>query len=327
MKRKQIVLTAVLLMLSTVFAACAAAGSKNNSSENRYDAVDKENFMVEENTGGYAAEIPGFEYVKDEKAKIIWTGTVSMETTNWEGTMEGLTDLFTACDVQVVSSEERGGTSYEVSGVKRTSARSANYVVRVPSEKFQAFMNGFGNVEGAVVSSNTSSADKTKQYNENELMLELLNTEYEDLKQLLASAKDLSEILLVRDRMTEVLAEIRQYSNANNAIDYDADYSRVSLSLREVVVYSDPEKADSWFVQVGKAFVQGLTGFIAVIGNVAVWLVGHLFYLILIAGIAVLMIVLIRKGLRKGRAKKAGTVSEKKEETALSEDTPPESRP
>ena len=326
MKRKQIVLTAVLLMLSTVFAACAAAGSKNNSSENRYDAVDKENFMVEENTGGYAAEIPGFEYVKDEKAKIIWTGTVSMETTNWEGTMEGLTDLFTACDVQVVSSEERGGTSYEVSGVKRTSARSANYVVRVPSEKFQEFMNGFGNVEGAVVSSNTSSADKTKQYNENELMLELLNTEYEDLKQLLASAKDLSEILLVRDRMTEVLAEIRQYSNANNAIDYDADYSRVSLSLREVVIYSDPEKADSLFVQVGKAFVQGLTGFIAVIGNVAVWLVGHLFYLILITGIAVLMIVLIRKGLRKGRAKGAA-IPAKQEETAPMENTPPESRP
>ena len=299
MKRKLFLFLGLITAVSLMLGACAA--NEKATYDGGYYAAETESPREE---AAYSSKNGGdFEILTDENAKIIWTGNLSMETTKWADTMNGLSDLFAQYGVQVISSEVRGGTSYESSGEKRVSARTATYVVRVPSANFKDFMAGFDGVEGAVVSSNTSSADKTKQYNQNELMLELLQTEYDDLKALLAEAKDLSEIMMVRDRMTEVMAEIRSYSNSNNAIDYDVEYSRVSLSVREVMVYSDPEKNESWFVRIGESFVEGAGNFIHFLGEAAVWIVGHIFVLILLGLCIFLPIFITKKANKKRRAR------------------------
>ena len=318
MKRKYWALGAVLLTLAMLFGACSAAAANGKSGYALEEAKASPGYYnqvsAEDSSKGGASEVPyDFELATDESAKIVWTGSVSMETTEWEATVADLKALFAAYNVQIMTSNETGGTSYLSNGTPRKSARSASFTLRVPSENFGAFMDGFSSIKGSVTGSSKNRADLTKQYNENELELELLETEYEDLKRLLEQAKDLSEIMMIRDRMTQVMKEIKSLSQTNNTIDYDVLYSRVTLNLREVVVYSDPEKSENWFVRFGKSFVEGTSDFFEFLGDVVVWLGGHIFYLILIAALIGLPIILIVRGSRKRRAKRAAAAEAAKQ--------------
>lgn len=312
MKRFFAIAFAAIITSLFVLSGCNARSAGSHLNENYAEAPSK----VSSNYGGTSKsdqeysegkeenESP-FELALDPSLKIVWTGNVSMETTAWAETLSGLKTLFAAHNVQIISAEETGGNRFETNGKIRTSARNAVYVLRVPSENFGDFIDGFGDVPGSVTSSSKSREDKTKQYDSNKLSLELLETEYEDLKKLLSEAKSLDEIMTVRDRMTEVMREIRSLSETNNHIDYDVQYSRVTYTLREVVVYSDPEKTESWGVRFGKSFVEGAGNFGAFVGDVVIWFGENLFFLILFAVLFVILpIVIIRSAIRKARKKR-----------------------
>ena len=305
MKWKLRIAVAIVLAGALVFGACSAGNKSYNAAlENadyNYEATGEDASLS--NKSGSGGE--NFELATDENLKIVWKGSVSMESTEYDDTISDLRTLFAKYGVQIMSSEESGGVKYESSGITRTTARYATYVVRVPSENFGDLMEGFGTIRGSVTASNRSRADMTKQYNSNELSLELLNTEYEDLKKLLSEAKDLSEIMMIRDRMTEVMTEIRTLSEANNRIDYDVQYSNVTLSLREVVVYTDPNKNESWFTRFGKSFVSGAQSFASGLGDFGVWLGGNIFQILLFGAIFVaLPIIIIRTAIKKKRERR-----------------------
>lgn len=323
---------ALVLAAAMMLGACARAKTPAEAYEYPADypkygtsdlARNKAGLSVEKEASMEQPDAPdgGFAYAEDDDAKIVWTGTVSMETTAWDETAAALSSLFASYGVQVMNSQERGGTSYYENGMDRKSARYAEYTLRVPSEHFADFMKGFENVKGSVTSSSTSRADMTKQYDENALVIDLLNTEYSELKELMSEAKDLSEILMLRDRMTEVMKEIKILSQTNNTIDYDVQYSRVTLSLREVMVYTDPDKGESWFTRFGKAFTEGASDFADFLGDVAIWFSGHLFYLILAVAIIGLPVFLIARKIRK---KKGVKKSRKKVSAEKTEEVPEE---
>ncbi|MBQ9910363.1 MAG: DUF4349 domain-containing protein [Lachnospiraceae bacterium] len=321
MKNRNRIMTVIATALScvTLLAACSSAKQQADYSHKTVRPQNAGFYEWTTASDNQFAEAPAdaenewFEYAEDENSKIVWTGMVSMESTSWDETKAALRDLFTRYGVQVMDSHESGGTSYYENGTDRKNARSAEYILRVPSEHFGAFMNGFSEVKGSVTSSSVSRADMTKQYNENEITLDLLNTEYSELKELMKEAKDLSEILMLRDRMTEVMKEIKVLSQSNNTIDYDVQFSKVSLNLREVMVYTDPSKGESWFTRFGKAFAQGASDFLDFLGDAVIWFGGHLFYLILALAIIGLPIFFIirkirkKKGLKKNPGKEAQT--------------------
>ncbi len=323
-RNKIMTVIAVAFSCVMLLAACSSARQEADYAHNAdrpkngslYEgALVSEDHSVEVPAG---AENGWLEYANDENSKIVWTGMVSMESTSWDETTAALRELFARYGVQVMDSRESGGTSYYANGTDRKNARNAEYILRVPSEHFGEFMNGFSEVKGSVTSSSVSRADMTKQYNENEITLDLLNTEYSELKKLMKDAKDLSEILMLRDRMTEVMKEIKVLSQSNNTIDYDVQYSKVSLVLREVMVYTDPSKSESWFTRFGKAFAQGASDFLDFLGDAAIWLGGHLFYLILAFAIIGLPIFFIARKIRKKNGlkknpKKAENTTEIKE--------------
>ncbi|MBR4768524.1 MAG: DUF4349 domain-containing protein [Lachnospiraceae bacterium] len=314
MKRIYAIALAAIFTSLLLLTGCSANSMSGKTAENYSDSAAEmpygENYggtSLYEREGSEEKTDSGtpFELADDPNAKIVWTGSVGMETTEWNETMSGLKALFAKYGVQIMSAEEGGGNRYQSGGSVRTTARYATFVLRVPSENFADFMDGFGDVKGSVTGTKKSRADMTKQYNRNALELELLNTEYDDLKKLLSEAKDLNEIMMIRDRMTEVMTEIRSLSESNNKIDYDVQYSKVIYTLQEVLVYSDPSKTESWFVRFGKSFVNGAKAFGEFIGDAVIWLGENLFFLILFAVIfAVLPLIIIRSCIKKARKKR-----------------------
>ena len=329
MKRWNIrIVLAIVLAMVLVAAGCSAAKEAYNGNyakeDAAYDYEDASSLYNSGNTSDPGAS-SSFDLANDAGLKIVWTGTVAMESTEWEKTITDLKALFSQYGVQVMASEESGGNRYETSGSIRTSARYLKMELRVPSENFGDFMDGLGKATGSVTNASKSRADLTKQYDSNELSLKLLNEEYEDLSKLMSEAKDLSEIMMIRDRMTEVMKEIRSLTETNNHIDYDVQYSRVTLTLREVVVYSDPEKEDSWIVRLGKSFAEGARNFVDGLGDFVVWLGGNIFQILLLVAIFVVIpIIIIRSCIRKGKKKREAKDAEKKAGEAAKEAKPAE---
>ena len=115
-------------------------------------------------------------------------------------------------------------------------------------------------------------------------------------------AGSVEEILSIRDRMTGVLYELESLNKENNQIDYDVSWSRVTLSLQEVIVYS---KVDDDFGQrVKVAFVNGWADFASAMQEIFVFLLAALPWLLLMGGIAVLIVLLVRRGNKKRRARR-----------------------
>ncbi|MBP5662506.1 MAG: DUF4349 domain-containing protein [Clostridia bacterium] len=288
---------AILLALIVAFAGCSASYS-GNAAEPSYGGkiadADRESKTAQSDSFPLAEK-------DDPDAKIVWTGSVQMQTTDWSKTVDDLSQVFAQYGAEVISAEENSGASYYYGS--RANAKRAVYELRVPSETFAEFFDAFSDVNGSVTSAQKSREDMTRAYNDNALKIALLETEYNELKALMEKAGSVEEILAIRDRMTGVLYELESLNKANNQIDYDASWSRVTLTLQEVIVYSEVDADFGQRVKV--AFINGWAEFASAMQEIFVFLLAALPWLLLLGGITVLTVLLIRRGNRKRRARRA----------------------
>ena len=115
------------------------------------------------------------------------------------------------------------------------------------------FYESLSEVDGTITSSNVNIEDKTKTYKDNAKRMEILQTEYNELKELMEKANTVEEILSIKERMTNVTYEIETLKGTNDTIDYDADYGSISLTLQ---LNGSHDEASFWH-QVKEAFSGG----------------------------------------------------------------------
>ena len=175
MKKQSIlaILIAALLVL-TIFTGCAAnskmAAADTASAPNGYydskqeaaaaetpmeaPAEPEEEFAYDTvattEAGSGAAETPEpDDSVADYTAKIIYTASVSIETTEFDKAVAALESQVQKIGGFVESSNVTGDTQYNSDGTTSIVNRWAFYTVRIPCEQFEAFLHeteGFGNV-------------------------------------------------------------------------------------------------------------------------------------------------------------------------------------
>ena len=297
-------------MCLTVLVSCSAAsntdeakGAYENSYETSYEDVYTEEAVEAEEPDMAYESSDSFSLAEGtgENEKIVWTGSVSMQTMQWDQTLQELGALFEKYGVQVMNaSENTGSYSYYSSSSKME--RYCSYELRVPSDNFKAFFDGFDGISGLVTSSNKYRTDMTKVYNDNSLRIELLQTEYDELNELMGRAETVDEILEIRDRMTEVLYELQSLQNANNTIDYDVDYSFVSLYLQEVVIYETEDV--SFGTRISYAIQDGWEGFVETLQDILIFILESLPFLIVFVALPIVIVIIVVKRIRKNKKQK-----------------------
>ena len=175
MKKRSIlaILLAALLAL-TIFTGCAAStnsmaadsapqtpgASYNSKSEAAAAEMPMEEPAAAEEfaydtvatteAGGGAAETPEpDDSVADYTAKIIYTASVSIETTEFDKAVAALENQVQKIGGFVESSNVTGDTQYNADGTTTVVNRWAYYTVRIPCDHFESFLHeteGFGNV-------------------------------------------------------------------------------------------------------------------------------------------------------------------------------------
>ena len=121
--------------------------------------------------------------------------------------------------------------------------RTLTATVRVPVENLDAFLASMAEV-GAVTYSTDRAEDVSSHYYDTQTRLATLRAEYERLTDLVTDAADLSDLLLLEDKMYEVQYQIDAYEGELAGIDSRANFSSVSVTLQEVREYVEPVVID-----------------------------------------------------------------------------------
>ena len=231
--------------------------------------------------------------------KIIKNGDLSTQTREFGAFLTNLNRSILAVGGYVEASSINGN-SYN-----KNRMRSADVTARVPAEQLDAFCDQVSEL-GNVTYKNLYTRDVTLTYVDLESHVKALRTEQQTLMDLLAKAEKVEDIILIQNRLSDVLYEIESYESTLRTFDDQIAYSSVHLSIQEVQRETTVEKEtagqeiarrfkENW-EDVQDGFARFGINFVSDLPIIIVWVV--------FLGIIVLVIVRIVKGGPKRKARR-----------------------
>ena len=293
MKRKLFACFLAWTMILSL-AACGASSNKSASSAATADSapMETEEGYFDTNGSYDDAADNGGSVLEDQK--IIYTGTLNLETTDFDSTVKAVTALADALGGYLESSTVgTGGRSY----------RWAEYTIRVPAAQFQSFLDQAGDL-AHVTWQNTDLQNITETYYDTEGRLKTQQIKLERLQKLLAQAENMEDIITIESAISETEWNIEDLSGTLRHYDALVDFATITVSLQEVYKYSDTEELPENFGdRLGSALSRGWKSFVDGMADFAVVLAYNWMWIILWAVIIAAAVVIIRKVRRRNGVK------------------------
>jgi len=248
------------------------------------------------------------------EVKLIYRADVSAETRDIDAASASLEDLTSGMGGYVEYSDTGKygyGDAY---------SRYANYTVRIPSDKYEAFLAAFstdGNC--SITNISKSTQDIGAEYADTEARLKTLRIKQERLQELLSQAESMEDIISIENALTDIEYEIEWNSSTLNRYDALVDFSTVSVYLQQVARETHAAETDSLGERIASAFRNGISGFATGFENFIVAVAGAVIPLLIIAAVIVAAAVIIVKTAKRrknGKRKKGGknTIEDEEED-------------
>ena len=256
---------------------------------------------------------------KDNKLdteKLIYRCNISLETKSFKEDVAAFQELVDKYDgfVESENTSTRNST-YAYDGANSTGLGQYVATVRVPSDKYKAFVNDAGAL-GTLRNKSQNVTNVSQEYSDLSIELDVLEAQRDDYMEMLKEAKkleDMDNVILISDKIATVNTDINQLKSRLNSIDNDVAYSYIDIDIqevREVIEYSDDTFGDRFMKEVK----QGWYDFGYGMQNFLIWLVANIWGLLLFVGIICLIIFIIKKIIkrikRKSEAKKAAKMAQ-----------------
>lgn len=310
MKRKLFAITmaAVLLLAGCGGGGNAKGGAMANlpsSSAPSGDYAEDGGYWDTGGGEGYYPQEPGApmesenqdsSVYQNPRAKLIRRAELSIQTEQFDESREALNTLVASCGGYFENSSEYGGSRRDVNASRR-----GEYVVRVPSGKYDQFLSGTGDL-GYVTNKNESSEDVGERYYDTEARLKTQRTKQERLLALLEKAETMEDIIALESALSDVEYQIEQYSSELNRYDALVDFATFTISLSEVGrVTQEVGETASLGQRMAAGFQASLRGLSQGFQNFLIWLSYNLFLAVILAAVAVVAVVVGRRELKKRR--------------------------
>lgn len=312
MKRKLFAITMAAVLL---LAGCGGGGKASNAVAGGTPSSSAPDRDYAENDGywdmgtgggeGYYLQEPGAPMESENQsssiyqnpgAKLIRRAELSIQTEQFDESREVLNMLVAECGGYFENSGEYGGGRRDVNASRR-----GEYVVRVPSGKYDQFLSGTGDL-GYVTNKNETSEDVGERYYDTEARLKTQRTKQERLLALLEKAETMEDIIALESALSDVEYQIEQYSSELNRYDALVDFATFTISLSEVGRVTQEVGETASLGQRMAAGVQAsLRGLSQGFQNFLIWLSYNLFLAVILAAVAVVAVVVGRRELKKRR--------------------------
>ena len=188
----------------------------------------------------------------------------------------------------------------------------ATYVLRIKTSRLSAFLAAMSDL-GEVTSCEQTSKDVSVDYYDNTARKTTLENERTRLNELLSTASEMSDILLIDKRLSEIETELGIINRTINNYDSLVEYSTVTVNLYAETQYVDYK--ETFGERLADAYAEGWE----FAKDLIIFLLAALPFLAVIAGIVVLIIYLKK---RADRRKSSRQNAETKPDTIGHDDSP-----
>lgn len=233
-------LFAILLALTMLFlAGCGAAKleNQNGAAMDRGDSTLTESGSTNVDAG---EALP-------ENQKLIRKVWLTAETEDMDTLLSQVEQKVKSLGGYMESREVENYDAYN---------RRAVLTIRIPAQSLDQFTEDVE--QAANVTSTTETTENiTLSYVAVESRIKALETEQTRLLELLAKADNMSEILQIEARLTEVRTELEKVTSQLRLYDNQVAYGTIYLTLEEVKEYTE-EAPEGFFARIGTGFMESL---------------------------------------------------------------------
>lgn len=306
MKKRLFALLLVLVLTASVLAGCGASSVHKDMAMPEaaapMEAPAKGTNSMAFSAGGAATPV-------QTGQKLIRRVNIDAETEDLDALLEKLTAQISSMGGYIEQQNLYNGSAYA-----SYRSRSANLTVRIPADKLDGFI---GQVKGVsnVISYNESQEDVTLTYVSTESRIKALETEEARLLELLAQAENMTDLLQIEARLTDVRYELESVKSQLLVLSNQVDYATVYLYISQVKEYTEVEEKTVW-QRISSDFSRNLKDLGQWLVDLFVWVVTYSPQLVLLCAVFLLLRrVLRRRKIRRMDKTEKKTKEEKSEES------------
>ena len=299
--KKYLSLIVSLVLLAALLAGCGSSDSRSTMAYDgammEYAAAEAPAAAAEGEALKNAAADTGSTALPENRKWIV-TVNLTAETDYLDALRSALDEKIAALNGYVEDQSVNNGSAYQSS----RRYRSANLTIRIPADSIDGFLQDVGGIAN-IVRQNKSIEDVTLNYVATESRLKALETEEARLLELLAQAENMSDLLEIEARLSEVRSELENYASQKRLYDNQIDYATVYLAIEEVQEYTPVEEPTLW-ERISKGFRDNLEGVGDDLLDVLVWFIVSIPYLVVFAIVITIVVFILRRVRRRRKEKK-----------------------
>ena len=287
-QKKLLALLLVLVMTISVLAGCGASSSYKDAVVEEAAPMEPMKDMA---AGGVMMQSNGMSSTTQEMPtgqKLIRRVNIDAETENLDALLVQLQAQISASNGYIESQDLYNGSSYS-----NYRNRNANLTIRIPADKLDGFVVQLKDASN-VVNYSESQEDVTLTYVSTESRIKALETEQERLLELLSQAENMSDLLEIEARLTDVRYELERVTSQLLVLANKVDYATINLYISQVKEYTEVDEQTVW-QRISNGFKENLKDIGEGAVDFFVWLVTYSPQLVLSAVAIVGGSVLLRR--------------------------------
>lgn len=284
------------VLLAVTLCGCSSAVSKDMAVDNYYSAPESGAAGIYDGANE-KVEMPSNINAPLTDRKLIKTVDLNAETEDLDALLEAVTQRVTELGGYVENQRVYNGSAYS-----SRRSRSASMTIRIPADMLEGFVDHVASHTN-IVSRYVNVDDVTLAYVATESRVAALETEQARLLELMAKAETMSDLLEVEARLTDVRYELESVTTQMNVLKNQVSYGTVNLNVDEVVEYTPVEEETFW-QRISGGFMDSLRGIGDGIVECTVFVLANLPYLLLIGAGVAAIVFLVKRSIRKRKAKK-----------------------
>ena len=278
-----------------------------NSAKNYYDAAEAEETMADESYEGSYGTVDDSGSGMNESAlraqdgqKIVYTANLSIQSLEYDQSAASIRrKIREAGGFSEAESEYDNDYNWYRYNSSSGNTRSLSITARIPSDKFEAFLNSLDG-DGKIMSKSVNAQNISQVYANKETYKKALEKEQERLLAMMDKAETIEDMIAVESRLSEVERQLNSYKTDLSQMDKDVEFSTVYIDLQEVKRYTETVEKTTFREKLGFAFEDAISSFRDFCEGVILFVVRNFPFLIIFAIIAALII----RWLAKRRAQK-----------------------
>ncbi len=276
----------IAVMLAVLFTACCLVSCNakySGATDNSMGITNVENTST------------SVENSVTSERKLIKNAELNIETKQYDDFIKFLNESISEAGGYIESSSmsDRTDSLYE---------RSATIVARIPADKLDEFIDSVGDV-ATIVYNRTGIEDITAEYIDVESRISALEAEQASLKEMMKSAANVSELLEIQQRLSQVNGDLESYKSQLKVFSEQVALSTVTMYIDEVDREATGEKQGFWS-EVGTRLFDNIYDIGQGLRAFAIFFISSLPYFAVIGVLAAVVIIIIRICIKSSRKKK-----------------------